>query len=210
MRSVKGLGSLRLRVVVLGLAVALLSSAPGIAANPGEEVKSLINEVLGILNNPALQGDSHRAQRVAQVEKATARRFDYREMAKRTLADTWEKLNPKQRDEFVHLFSELLKASYACRLDEVTKTTVAYQPEVIKADISEVPTVFQRPNDKIPVTFRLLQKPQGWMIYDVVIDQVSMVDNFHSQFSRLIQGGSYQDLVRCLRTKMQEECKPTQ
>jgi phospholipid transport system substrate-binding protein len=185
-----------------------MMGGPGaLAAGPGDDVKSLINEVLAILNNPALQDPSQRLRKVDLVEKAAARHFSYREMAKRSLGETWDSLSQTQQDEFVKNFSGLLKASFACRLDEFTKAGVTYQPEILKPDNAEVPIVILRPNDKIPVSFRMLKEPQGWMIYDLVIEGVSLADNYRGQFARVIQGGSFKDLLKVLKDRMEEECK---
>jgi phospholipid transport system substrate-binding protein len=201
-------GSYGLRVFLLTLAVTLMMGGPGgLAAGPGDDVRNLINEVLGILNNPALQDPSCRDRKVDLVEKAAARHFNYREMAKRCLGETWDTLNRGQQDEFVKNFSGLLKASFACRLDEFTKAGVTYQPEILKPDHAEVPIVILRPNDKIPVSFRMLKEPQGWMIYDLLIEGVSLADNYRAQFARIIQGSSFKDLLKVLQAKMAEECK---
>jgi phospholipid transport system substrate-binding protein len=198
-----------LRVFFLTLAVTLLMAAGGAqAAGPADEVKSLINEVLAILHNPALQGPNQRPRKVEMVEKAAARHFNYREMAKRCLGETWDSLNQGQQNEFVKNFSGLLKASFACRLDEFTKAGVSYQPEILKADHAEVPITILRPNDKILVSFRMLKEPQGWMIYDLLIEGVSLADNYKAQFARVIKGGSFQDLLKLLQARMAEECKP--
>ncbi|MGO8761201.1 MAG: phospholipid-binding protein MlaC [Desulfobaccales bacterium] len=198
-----------LRVLFLTLAVTLFMGGAGVlAAGPGDDVKSLINEVLAILNNPALQGTDHRARKVDLVEQAAARHFNYREMAKRCLGETWDTLNQGQQDEFVKNFSGLLKASFACRLDEFTKAGVDYQPEILQADRAEVPIVILRPNDKIPVSFRMLKESQGWMIYDLLIEGVSLADNYRAQFARIIEGSSFQNLLKVLQARMAEECKP--
>jgi phospholipid transport system substrate-binding protein len=202
-------GSFRLRAFLLTLALCLMMGAPGaLAAGPGDDVKNLINEVLAILHNPALQGDNQRARKVDLVEKVAARHFSYREMAQRSLGETWKTLNQGQQDEFVKNFSGLLKASFACRLNELTKAGVTYQPEILKPDHAEVPIIILRPNDKIPVSFRMLKAPQGWMIYDLVIEGVSLADNYRAQFARVIKGGSFQDLLKVLQARMAEECKP--
>jgi phospholipid transport system substrate-binding protein len=198
-----------LRVVLLTLAATLIMGGAGaLAAGPAADVKNLINEVLAILNNPALQAPSHRAQKVDLVEKAAARHFNYREMARQSLGNTWNTLNQSQQDEFVKNFSGLLKASFACRLDEFTKAGVAYQPEILKANHAEVPIVILRPNDKIPVSFRMLKEPKGWMTYDLLIEGVSLADNYRGQFTRVIQGSSFNELLKVLQARMAEECKP--
>jgi phospholipid transport system substrate-binding protein len=202
-------GSYGWRIFLLTLVVSLIMGASGaLAAGPADEIKSLITEVQAILNNPALKAPDQRNKKVDLVEKAAARHFNYREMAKRCLGETWGTLSQGQQNEFVKNFSGLLKASFACRLDEFTKAGVTYKPEILKSDQAEVPIVIQRPNDKIPVSFRMLKEAQGWMIYDLLIEGVSLADNYRGQFARVIKKGSFNDLLKVLQTKMAEECKP--
>jgi len=189
--------------VALALSLALTSGAQ--AGGPTEEVRTLIDEVLRILQHQPSQSPAQKRQRLELIEKTTARRINYGEMAKRSLGPTWNTLSRAQQEEFVHLFSELMKASYAGRLDEFAQARVAYQSEENSEDCAEVRILILRLNDRIPVNFSMLKEPQGWMIYDLVIEGVSLVNNYRSQFSRIINGSSYQDLVRCLRTKLQAE-----
>jgi phospholipid transport system substrate-binding protein len=187
--------------LILALAFHLTIWAPGAqAAGPMDDVKCLIQEVQTIL-----QTKSEKSQRIELVEKAAARHLDFREMAKRSLQSTWTGLNRPQQDDFVRIFSGLLKASYANHLDEFAKTKVEYQGETNKAQESEVRILVLRPNDKIPVNFRLLHQPEGWLIYDMVIDGVSLVENFRTQFAAMIQECSYGELVRCLKEKLAAE-----
>ncbi len=189
--------------LVLALAVNLLIWVPmARAEGPMEGVKGLIEEVQTILKTKP-----EKSQRLDLVEKATAKHLDFREMAKRSLESTWTGLNRGQQDEFVRVFSELLKASYANHLDDFAKTKVDYQGETNKAGNGEVRILVVRPNDKVPVNFRLLHEPQGWMIYDMVIEGVSMVDNFRTQFAAMIQECSYGELVRCMKDRLKAECK---
>ncbi len=203
MESTKKSGSIWGWGLILALAVNLLIWVPRARAEgPMEGVKGLIEEVQTILKTKP-----DKSQRLELVEKATAKHLDFREMAKRSLESTWTGLNRGQQDEFVRVFSELLKASYANHLDDFAKTRVDYQGETNKAEAGEVRILVIRPNDKVPVNFRLLHEPQGWMIYDMVIEGVSMVDNFRTQFAAMIQECSYGELVRCMKDKLKAECK---
>lgn len=186
---------------ILALVFHLTMWVPGAqAAGPMDDIKGLIQEVQTIL-----QTKSEKSQRIELVEKAAARHLDFREMAKLSLQSTWTTLKRSQQDEFVRVFSGLLTASYANHLDEFAKTKVDFQGETTKAQTSEVRILVLRPNDKIPVNFRLLQGPQGWMIYDMVIDGVSLVENFRTQFAAMIQECSYGELVRCLKQRLAAE-----
>ncbi len=187
----------------LALAVNLIIWVPAARAEePMEGIKNLIEEVQTIVKTK-----TEKSQRADLVEKAAAKHVDFREMAKRSLESTWTTLNRHQQDEFVRVFSALLKAHYANHLDDFAQTKVDYQGETQKADASEVRIVVLRPNDKIPVNFRLMHESQGWMIYDMVIEGVSMLDNFRSQFGAMIQECSYGELVRCLKDRLKAECK---
>jgi phospholipid transport system substrate-binding protein len=191
---------------VLTLALLLAPGAPAaLAGQPTEDVKKLMEEVLSILHNPALQAAAQKRHRLELIENLAASRFDYREMARISLEPTWDTLAKAQQEEFVHLFTELLKASYAGKIDEIANARVEYQPEKLNGNKAEVSAVILRPNDKIPVDFCLHQTPKGWMIYDLVIEKVSLAENFQHQFGRAIQGASYAYLVKCLRDKVAAE-----
>jgi phospholipid transport system substrate-binding protein len=202
----KRLWTASFRSIVLALALSLAAGASGaLAGQPTEDIRSLLDEVLGILHNPALKTPAQKQHRLDLIEQAAARRFDYREMAKQCLDTNWGSLSQAQQKEFVYLFTALLKASYAHRVDEIANARVAYLSESQGQDRAEVHTVILRPNDKIPVNFRMLREPDGWKIYDLVIEDVSLVKNFNHQFGCAIEGDSYDYLVRCLRGKLQEE-----
>jgi len=175
-------------------------AAPG---PPTEVVKGVVQGVLDILNNPAYQGQkSHRRELVRQAIDA---RFDYREMAKRCLGATWRSLNGAQQNEFVQLFAKLLEASYYDKIEKYTRNIrVEYTGEIVDDGYAEVKSVIVRPNDRIPFNFRLLQESGGWKVYDVVIEGVSLMSNYRSQFTRVIHESSYGELVRRLRNRVTE------
>jgi phospholipid transport system substrate-binding protein len=195
--------------LAVGLLTLALLLAPGVpaalAGQPTDDVKKLMQEVLSILHNPALQAPAQKRRRLELIENLAAGRFDYREMARISLDSTWDKLTKTQQEEFVHLFTQLLKASYAGKIDEIANARVEYQPEKVNGNKAEVSAVILRPNDKIPVDFCLHQTPKGWMIYDLVIEKVSLAKNFQYQFGCAIKGASYAYLVKCLRDKLAAE-----
>ncbi len=183
---------------ILTLAVNLIIWAPAAqAGGPLDDVKSLITEVQTVL-----QSHPDKSERLALIEKITAQHLDFGEMAKRCLGSTWNTLSGNQKNEFIQLFGELLKAHYSNHLDDFAKAKVTYQGETCGGEGAEVRMTIIRPNDKIPVSFRLLQKPEGWMIYDMNIEGVSMVSNFRTQFSQALLTGSYQGLVARLKAHL--------
>jgi phospholipid transport system substrate-binding protein len=173
------------------------------AASPTDTVRVTVDEVIRLLSDPTLKAPAQKARRRQQIKQTVDRRFDYEEMAKRSLPN-WNQLGAPQRREFVGLFAELLETSYADKLEKYSGEKVAYQGERVEGDRAEVKTMLLRRNDRIPINYRLLNKSQ-WLVYDVVIEGVSLVNNYRSQFSRIISESSYQELVRRLRTKVDEQ-----
>jgi phospholipid transport system substrate-binding protein len=192
-------------MVHLALFTLALAVSGATAAGPTEVAKEVIDKAMEILNNPANAGEAKKDYRQRLVKQLVDRHFDYQEMAKRSLGPTWTKLNPGQRDEFVRLFAELLEASYADKIDKYAKhIRVDYTGESLEGEYAEVRTVVVRPNDRIPLNYRMLNESDGWMVYDVIIEGVSLVSNYRSQFSRIISESSYPELVRRLRTRVDE------
>jgi phospholipid transport system substrate-binding protein len=193
------------RVSTLTLIVTLVMGGTGVmAANPAENLQSLVAEVLTILNNPAYRGPAQRRQAVDLVEKVADRYFDFRDMAKSSLGDAWDDLNRTQQDEFAKLFTAVLKNSYSRALFAFAKAKVSYLPEIRQADHVEVPVVIRPPNDKVPLIFRMRQEAGAWRIYDVVVQEVSLVATHQRQFVRIIQESSYQNLLQVLKTKIRQ------
>jgi phospholipid transport system substrate-binding protein len=175
------------------------------AETPTEAVQEVVDGVIRVLKDPALQGPAKKRVRRERVKQVIDRRFDYEEMARRCLSRHWRSLAAGQRREFVRLFSQLLEASYAGKIENYHNQKVKFLREDIDdTDYAEVRTVVLGQNDRIPLNYRLIRTDQGWMIYDVEIEGVSLVSNYRSQFGRVISEGSYGELVRRLRTKINE------
>jgi phospholipid transport system substrate-binding protein len=193
---------LLIRMVIFGLILHLVVGAAGAWANsPTENVKHVIEKALDVLKNPGYsKSEKHRL-----VKGIVDPYFDYREMAKRSLGRTWGNLSAAQRDEFVRLFAELLEASYSDKIEKYAqRVRIDYTGEIMDGEYAEVRTVVVRPNDRIPLNYRLLQENGDWKVYDVVIEGVSLVSNYQSQFRRIIHESSYAELVRRLKNKVSE------
>lgn len=198
--------SVWVRVFALTLTVTLVMAGTGVmAGSPTDNLKSLIGEVLAILNNPAYRGPAQRRNVVDLVEKVADHYFDFREMAKSSLGDAWDDLNQTQQDEFVKMFTAVLKNSSSRSLFALAKAKVSYLPEIRQADHVEVPVVIRPPNDNFPLLFRMRKEAQAWRIYDVVVQEVSLVTTHQRQFARIIQESSYQNLLKVLKTKIRQD-----
>jgi phospholipid transport system substrate-binding protein len=171
------------------------------AGAPTDTVRATVEEVIRLLSDEGLK--TQKQKRRQAVKQAVDRVFDYEEMARRSLPN-WTRLSASQRQEFVRLFAELLEASYADKFERYSGERVAFQGESLEGDHAEVRTVLLRKNDRIPMNYRLLNKSR-WLVYDVVIEGVSLVSNYRSQFTRIISESSYDELVRRLRHKVEEQ-----
>lgn len=195
-----------IKVIAFLLILNLVLAVSGARAEtPTEAVKGVVDEVIRILQDPSLKSPGQKKNRRERMKQVIDRRFDYGEMGRRSLGASWNTLNAGQRQEFVRLFGELLEASYADKIENYHNEKIQYLPEIKEdANYAEVRTVVLRKNDRIPLNYRLMLKDRGWMVYDVIIEGVSLVSNYRSQFSQVIRQSSYAELVRRLRVKINE------
>lgn len=192
--------------VLFALVSLLTFTAPAVAnGDPKEVVQAVIDQVLDILGNPAYAGPAMKQQRHQMARQIVDQHFDYREMTKRCLGPQWDRMSSAQKDDFVRLFSELLEASYADKIERYAKRLrIEYTGQSLEDGYAEVRTRVVLPNDRIPMVYRLLTESGNWMVYDVVIEGVSLVSNYRSQFARVIHQSSYNNLVQRLRNRLNE------
>ena len=186
-------------VLVLQLFMGGLSSAVGGAAT--DLMKGTIDEVLKILNDKELKEPGRLEDRRQRLEKVVAARFDYPEMSRRSLGAQWNQLSDKDKQEFVDLFRTLLTNTYADRVETYSGEGVQYLNERTEKEYAEVRTKVLSGKTEIPMDYRLLHKDNDWRVYDVVVDGVSLVNNYRGQFTKILHTSSYPGLVDQLRKK---------
>jgi phospholipid transport system substrate-binding protein len=200
--------SLMAGVGSLAAAMLLIWPAPASAGGPATAaVKQTVDEVIRILNDEKMKKPEKLQERRKLLEKVVGDRFSYEEMSKRTLAAQWQKLDDKQRAEFTELFKRLLTNSYADKVEGYTGEQVQYLNERNEGDYAEVRTKVASGKAEIPLDYRLLNKGGDWRVYDVVVDGVSLVNNYRGQFAKIIRTSGYDDLVRQLRDKSDQFVK---
>ena len=197
-----------LSVVIAVSAVLLTTDVLQAAASPTSAVKRTIDEVLRILDDKSLQQPSRLMERRKLLEKVIGARFDYREMAKRTLPTRWKTLTETEQREFVDLFQAFLSSSYADKIEGYAGEQVHYLAERLEGDYAEVRTKLVSEKTEIPIDYRLMGKSDDWFVYDVIADGVSLVKNYRSQFDKIIRESGYPDLVEELRKKSKEAKQP--
>lgn len=174
------------------------------AGEPLEKVRQTVDDVLAILANKTLDAQ----QRRTQIRQAVHRRFGFAEMAQRALGQHWRPLSPQQRQEFVGLFTDLLERSYMNRIESYSggQQGVRYTKEESTGDHATVYTEIVSGRDQ-PATaeYRLLHKDGDWKVYDIIIEGVSLVNNYRTQFNNIIMKDSYAGLLKQMRLKLEQE-----
>ena len=199
---IRGATGIRSLTVVVWVTVSLLSFSPVWGEEtPTQAVKETIDEVLAVLGDQALKDSTRATERREKLEAIIGQRFNYEEMAKRTLAAEWKKIGAEKQQEFVTLFQQFLSKSYSGNIDGYSGEQVEYLKERLKGDFAEVQTKVVSPKVQIPLDYRLLKKNERWGVYDVIIDGVSLTKNYRGQFSRIIKSSSFEGLLDKLRSK---------
>lgn len=180
------------------------------AETPMEAVRETLTQVLRILDDPSLKNPAKQAQRRRMLEEIAAGRFDYAEMSKRVLGSYWKPLTETQRKEFVEVYKGFLSDRYAGKIEDYSgrKQDVGYLTERIEGSYAEVRTELRSDKTTLPMDYRLLVKDGRWSAYDIIIDGVSLVSNYRSQFQKIIRESSFEELLKKLRERtVTEETK---
>lgn len=174
---------------------------PSLAGEPTDHIRKTTDKMITILNDPVLKNNVE--ERRKMLRNAVNERFDWREMAQRSLADHWKSLSEEERKEFIPLFTDLLENTYMNRIENYSGDKVNYEDEKVQGNYSLVKvTIFTDKQVEIPVVYKMKKKGQEWMIYDVAIEGVSLVKNYRQQFDSVILSSSYQGLVEKLKEKV--------
>ena len=192
-------------IVVLGL----LTGAAG-AGEPLDKIRETVEEVLSILGDETLQAPERQELRRGKLRQAVQQRFGFEEMARRALGRHWRDLSADQRQEFVALFSDLLERSYVGRIEGTgAGSQVAYPKETIDDEgfASVLTVITNRLGSQVEVEYRLLRRDgtTPWEVYEIVIEGVSLINNYRTQFNNIIHRTSYDGLVKQLRLKQEQE-----
>jgi phospholipid transport system substrate-binding protein len=194
--------SLFTTALVLALAL-VLAAPPARAGAPTEQLKAQIDRVLKLIDDPALK-DNPKDKRVA-VRKIADDIFDFGETAKRALGRHWAARTQAERDEFVKLFGDLLERSYISKIELYGGEKIQYMSDRIEDDQAAVLSkLVTKAGSDVPIEYRMLKKGDRWLVYDVIIEGVSLVANYRTQFNKIIQTSSYAELVKKMKSRQEE------
>ncbi len=191
----------------MAVAVAALLAVPLTAwATPTDDVKGTIDRVLKIVQDPDLKRQAKTKERRAEIRKTVGERFNFGEMARRSLATHWRDRTPQEQQEFINLFTDLLERSYVDKIENFSDEKILYLGEQIEGEAATVKTkVVTKKSIEIPIEYRLLQRNGKWEVYDVIIEGVSLINNYRVQFNKIIRSKSYPELVRLMKVKLEGE-----
>jgi phospholipid transport system substrate-binding protein len=173
------------------------------AGEPTEAIRSAINQGVEILRSAKLDNQKQRAQVIDRLRQIVYPLFDFNEMAMRSLGVHWRKLNPEQRKQFVATFTALLEKTYADQIDVYEGQQVVYTGENIDGNYAQVESrIIDKKGQTYSVVYRLHQVDGKWKIYDVVAESISLVNNYRSQFNRVLSKSSFDELLATMKQKL--------
>ena len=187
---------------IVSLVVIVCCHQASYAGEPTEAIRGAVNQGVEILQNAKLDSQKQRAQVIDQLRQIVFPLFDFNEMAKRSLGANWRRANPQQQKEFVLTFTALLEKTYADQIDLYNGQKVVYSGESIDGDYAQVDSrIIDKDGQTYSVVYRLHKVDGKWKIYDVVAENISLVNNYRSQFNRVIAKSSFDDLLKTMKEK---------
>ena len=191
----------------IAFAIIVSLSAPNAsqAGDPTERIRFVVEQGIEILNDSKLGSKNGKMTYLDRLREVVYPLFNFPEMARRSLGFHWRRLTPEERQEFITLFTDLLERSYASKIDLYDGETVVFTGEVVDDRYAQVDSkIVSKKGEEFAVDYRLLRTDGDWRIYDVVVENISLVNNYRSQFNRVIANSSYEELIRRINQKLQE------
>jgi len=188
-------------VLINALAALMFSVVCAFAATPLETIKTQVDRSLEVLRDPALKAESAKAEKEKKIWAILDGVFDYTELSKRTLAQNWKRFSPDQQAEFTRLFGKLLGTVYMDRIIAYKDEKVVFGKVTNLSDKTAEVQSEVRSSKPIPINYRMILENGEWKVYDVVIEGVSLVQNYRTQFREILTNKSPEDLLKTLREK---------
>ena len=193
----------QLGICIFTFMLSFASLTPAQAGAPLDLVRATVDRAIQILKDPKLSSPDKKQERVDRLREALNAIFDYDEMAKRALGPHWRQRTAAEREEFVKLFRDFLERVYSDKIGLYAGENVRFGREVMDNEFAQVEsTIIQPKGDEIAVVYKLRQVNGQWKVYDAVVENVSIINNYRSQFDRVISSSSYEELVKRLREKV--------
>ncbi len=190
----------RFSVPILIGFIMTLASAAFAAASATESVRISVDAIIGVLKDAKLDKPAKRDK----IRVVIAERFDFRAMSQRTLATNWKMASKEQQQQFIGLFAELIQNTYISRVEAYTNETVKYSAEKITDDRAVVDTLILSSSAEIPVSYKLYLKDGRWLVYDVNIEGVSLINNYRTSYQEIVKKEGFPGLLAKMEEKVRE------
>ena len=188
--------------IVTSLAFGFALSAARAGGVPTDQIKATVDKAIVVLKDPRLKPTTKNKERREQLKQILFARFDFTEMGKRALGANWRRRTPKEQEEFVRLFTELLERAYADIIESYTDEKIVYVGERLDGTYADVNSkILTGKGEEFSINYKAHLIGGEWRVYDVIVENISMVNNIRSQFNRVIATSSYEELIRRLRDK---------
>ncbi len=197
--------SQHLQCLGLSAALFLVATAGLQAGEPSKQLKSTTDKLLAVLEKPELKGEDKQDQRRDKLGDILRERFALRQMARLTIrTPEWNQASEQQKERFFDLFGRLLERTYLDEIDnQYEGQTITFGEENIQGRTGTVKSIIKRDDaDNLPITYRVLKRGDKWVIYDVGIDDVSLVGNYKDQFAEILEGADFDELLAKLEDKL--------
>lgn len=194
-----------LYLILSCLAFSWVGASGALADSPTAEVKATVDQVISILKDPRYQGPAQREERRTLLREAIFPRFDFRDMAKRSLGPEWNSRTPQEHQEFVQLFTEFLEKNYVRKIESYTNEKITYTGQTVDEPYAEVDSKLETSKgEEVTIDYLLHRVGDEWKVYDLIIDDISIVNNYRSQFDDVISESSYAELVRRIKQRVEQ------
>ena len=188
-------------ILTIGLSLAF---APVLSSAESSAIDAVRNSVDGILDILKKGDTMDKAARRSAMETIIDERFDFRAMSQRTLATNWKKASDAEKQEFTDLFSQLIQSSYVGKLEAYTNETVEYVAEKVKGRKALVETMIKTASADIPLNYKMYSKDGNWLVYDVIIEGVSLISNYRSSYQTIVKQEGFDGLMAKMKAKIKE------
>lgn len=198
----KNSSMLKIFVVLLLTAALSIVARTAAAGVPTEQIKTTVEKALVVLKDPQLKTPAKMSERRDQLRQILFARFDFTEMARRALGANWRRRTPQEQEEFVRLFTEVLERAYAGIIESYSDEKILYTNERIDGSFADIGSkIVTSKGEEYSINYKAHLVSNEWKVYDVVAENISLVNNYRSQFTRVIAHESYDELVRRLKNK---------
>ncbi|MGC1402079.1 MAG: ABC transporter substrate-binding protein [Thermodesulfobacteriota bacterium] len=187
------------------ISIFFLAVLPVYAGAPLDQIQTNVNKVLEVLRDPKLKAESAKKIKREKLEAIYEQMFDEVELSRRTLGANWNKLNTSQQQEFTQLYRQVLEKAYIDKILSYTNEKIVFPKEnMLAGNQAEVQTKVITASKEIPIFYRVIQKNGAWKVYDVVVENVSLVQNYRSQFNDILAKNTPDQLLEILRKKVKD------